>query len=357
MIDILTLMPKATLHYITNRFGHCGFRDDCELLSNIVRELGDDATQRLVETLQTAPATEAAETIGLLTLLAPEAVSKILPVRLSQWPRTSHDRTVRQLSSAPPDRRAELLVALYDSLDVLIRPLAIDEMGMSGRPECIPKLLELAENEATSGFTRVKAIEALGRLRGTAATTLLLHIMDARQLWRWQYPEELRVTSAQALMRIDANTAIDKLASCGFDRKDLVLEPTDPDPNVSVIRQRRYARVKLGRNLVATTINMRENFRMSIPELNLGGGVGSGERHLAPGSLLTFKIAHGVRNIKAQSIVRGARPQAMAFEFVEMDLEDRGRLRKLLMELGGLPLAAQATNRTRRRGRMAVSKN
>src|SRR5713101_7958722 len=357
MIDILALMPKATLQYITKRFGHSGFRDDCELLSEIVRGLGEDATQRLIETLQTAPASEAAETVGLLTLLAPEAVTKILPVRLSQWPRTSHDRTVRQLSSAPPERRAELLVALYDSLDVLIRPLAIDEMGMSGRPECIQKLLDLAGNEMTPGFTRVKAIEGLGRLRGTAATTLLLHIMEARQLWRWQYPEELRVASAQALMRIDANTAIDKLAPCGFDRKDLVLEPTDPDPNVSVIRQRRYARLKLGRNLVATTMNMRENFRISIPELNLGGGVGSGERHLAPGSLLTFKISHGVRNIKAQSIVRGARPQAMAFEFVEMDLEDRSRLRKLLMELGGLPLAAQATNRTRRRGRMAVSKN
>jgi hypothetical protein len=73
--------------------------------------------------------------------------------------------------------------------------------------------------------------------------------------------------------------------------------------------------------------------------------------------LLTLKIAVGVRHIKAQAIVRGARPQAMAFEFVEMDLEDRHRLRKLLMELGGLPLAAQATNRTRRRGRMAYSKN
>jgi len=357
MIDILALMPKATLHYVTSRFGHCGFRDDCELLSEIVRGLGDDATQRLVETLQTAPASEAAETVGLLTLLSPEAASKILPVRLSQWPRTAHDRTVRQLSSAPPERRAELLVALYESLDVLIRPLAIDEMGMSGRPECIPKILELAENEMTPGFTRVKAIEALGRLRGTAATPLLIRIMDARQLWRWQYPEELRVTSAQALMRIDANTGLDKLAPCGFDRKDLVLEPTDPDPNVSVIRQRRYARLKLGRNLVATTLNMRENFRLSIPELNLGGGVGTGERHLAPGSLLTLKIAAGVRHIKAQAIVRGARPQAMAFEFVDMDLEDRGRLRKLLMELGGLPLAAQATNRTRRRGRMAFSKN
>ncbi len=357
MIDILALMPKATLHYVTHRFGHCGFRDDCELLSEVVRGLGDDATQRLIETLQTAPASEAVETIGLLTLLAPDAVTKILPLRLSQWPRTSHDRTVRQLSSAPPERRAGLLVALLSSLDVMIRPLAIDEMGMSGRPECIPKLLELAENETTQGFTRVKAIEALGRLRATAASALLQHIMDARQLWRWHYPEELRIASAQALMRIDANIALDKLAPCGLDRKDLVLEPTDPDPNVSVIRQRRYARLKLSRNLIATTLNMRENFRLSIPELNLGGGIGAGERHLAPGSLLTMKIAHGVRNIKAQAIVRGARPQAMAFEFVEMELEERGRLRRLLMELGGLPLAAQVINRTRRRGRMAMSKN
>jgi hypothetical protein len=51
-----------------------------------------------------------------------------------------------------------------------------------------------------------------------------------------------------------------------------------------------------------------------------------------------------------------ARPQAMAFEFVDMDLEERSRLRKLLMELGGLPMAAQVMNRTRRRGRVAMLK-
>jgi hypothetical protein len=357
MIDILALMPKATLHYLTTRFGHCGFRDDCELLADIVRGLGDDATQRLEETLQTAPATEAAETVGLLTQLAPDAVAKVLPVRLSQWPRTAHDRTVRQLSSAPAQRRAQLLVALYDSLDVMIRPLAIDEMGMSGHPDCIPKLAELAQNEATPGFIRLKAIEAIGRLRASAAAPFLQHILDARQLWRWLYPEELRIVSAQALLRIDASLALGSLPGWALDRKDLVLEPTDPDPNVSVIRQRRYARVKLSRSLIATTLNMRENFRLSVPELNLGGGIGSGERHLAPGSLLTLKFSYGVRSIKAQAIVRGARPQAMAFEFVEMDVDERGRLRKLLMELGGLPLAAQVTNRARRRGRMALSKN
>jgi len=63
-----------------------------------------------------------------------------------------------------------------------------------------------------------------------------------------------------------------------------------------------------------------------------------------------------VRNIRAQAIVRGARPQAMAFEFVDMDLDERSRLRKLLLELGGLPQAANVTNRTRRQGRIAINR-
>ncbi|MGB2643868.1 MAG: HEAT repeat domain-containing protein [Candidatus Acidiferrum sp.] len=357
MTEILGLMPKATLHYVTSRFGHCGFREDCEVLSQIVRGLGEDSTQRLLEVLQTAPANEAAETIGLLSHFAPDAVEKILPVRLSQWPRSSHDRAVRQLSSAPPEQRAKLLVALYDSLDALIRPLALDEMGMSGEPECIPKLLELAQNDHTPQFHRLKALEALGRLRAAASTTTLQHILDARQVWRWVYPSELRIAAIQALMRLDPAMGLEKLNSSGLERKDLTLEPTDPEPHSSVMRQRRYARLKLSRNLIALTTNLRENFRLSIPELNLGGGIGSGERHLAPGSLLSLKFSQGVRHIKAQAIVRGARPQAMAFEFVDMDLEDRSKLRKLLMELGGIPQVAAVTNRSKRRGRVALSKN
>jgi len=357
MSEILGLMPKATLHYATNRFGHCGFREDCELLCDVVRGLGEDATQRLIETLQTAPAGEAAEAIGLLSQLSPESVEKILPLRLSQWPRSAHDRTVRQLSATPAEPRARLLVALYDSLDVMIRPLAIDEMGMSGEGACIPKLIELAQNDAIPGFTRVKAIEAIGRLRASAASALLQHILDTRQVWRWVYPNELRIAAAQALIRVDPSVGMEKVAASGIDRKELTLEPADPEANASVIRQRRYARLKLSRNLIAVTTNLRENFRLSIPEMNLGGGIGSGERHLAPGSLLSLKFSLGVRHIKAQAIVRGARPQAMAFEFVEMDLDERYRLRKLLLELGGLPMVAQVTNRTRRRGRVAISRN
>jgi len=356
LLDILSLMPKATVHYVMNRFGHSGFREDCDLLVQMVKQLGEDSINQLLDVLQSSPAAEAAEAIGILSQLAPEQVSRILPVRLSQWPRSAHDRTVRQLSAAPPEHRAALLVTLYDSLDLLIRPLAMDEMGMSGSHACIPKLIEIAESEANSGYIRLKAVEALGRLKATAATHLLVHFLDARQVWRWEYAAELRVAAAQAYSRIDPVVAMEKVAAGGIDRKELVLAPTDPEGSVSVIRQRRYARLKLSKNLTFYTTNLRENFKLVVPELNLGGGIGAGDRHLAPGSLLALKLTSGVRAIKAQAIVRGARPSAMAFEFVDMDLEDRARLRRLLLELGGLPQMASPGNRTRRRGRITIAK-
>ena len=354
MLEILNLMPGATLRYIVNRFAGCGFREDCELLGKIVQGLGEESVHSLEGTLQTAPAAEAVETVGLLCMLSSDFVEKVLPMRLAQWPRTAHDRVVRQVSAASPQNRAKLLVSSYDSLDMFIRPLAIDEMGMSGQPECIPLLLRLAAGDGIPGYTRLKAVEALGRLRAQGASGTLQHILEAKQVWRWGYPMELRIAAAQALMRIDPTVAFDRMAAGGLERRELTLEPTEPESGSSVVRQRRYARLKLSRNLAAVTTNLQNNFRLTIPEINLGGGLGASERHMAPGSLITLKISAGVRHIKAQAIVRGARQQAIAFEFVDMDLEDRLRLRKLLMESGAMPQVATVGNRSRRRGRPAL---
>ena len=354
LLDILALMPKATLQYVTTKFANCGFHEDCQLLGSVAAGLGEDAVQRMTDTLQNSPANEATEVVGLLTQLAPDAVERILPMRLAQWPRTSHDRTVRQLSSASPQERARLLVMLYDSLDPLIRPLALDEMGMSGRPECITKVVDLLQDDSTPGFTRIKAIEAAGRLRASGASPVLQKLLEAKQVWRWAYHSELRIAAAQALQKIEPALGMEKVAASGLDRRELVLEPMDPEPNAPVIRQRRYARLKLTKHVPAVTTNLRENLRLSIAELNMAGGIGAADRHLAPGCLLNLKISIGVRHIRAQAIVRGARPQATAFEFVEMDLDDRARLRKVLLELGGLPQPAQVTNRSRRQGRLAL---
>ncbi|HXY00296.1 MAG TPA: HEAT repeat domain-containing protein [Candidatus Limnocylindrales bacterium] len=356
LVEILALMPKATLHYVTNRFANCGFREDCELLGHLIGGLGDEAVQRLVDTLHTSPATEATEVIGLLSQLSPESVEKLLPARLAQWPRASHDRAVRQLSSTPAEPRGRLLVAVYDSLDPLIRPLAVDEMGMSGQTECIGKIVDLVRDDSTPGFIRIKAIEAAGRLRASAVSPALLQILESKQVWRWAYHTELRIAAAQALQKLEPAQAMERIAASGLDRRELVLEPTDPELNAPVIRQRRYARLKLSKHVPAVTTNLRENLRLNIAELNMGGGIGASDRHLAPGSLLTLKISHGVRNIRAQAIVRGARPQAMAFEIVDIELDERSRLRKLLLELGGLPQPSNVGNRSRRQSRVALTK-
>src|SRR5262245_15845017 len=151
LIDILLLMPKATLNYITNRFGHSGFRDDCELLAEVVRGLGEDAIHRLTETLQTASANEAGDVVGLLGQLDPDSVARILPVRLSQWPRSLHDRVIRQLCSVAHESRGVLLLSIFDALDNLIKPLALDEIGMTGLPSAIPTLLDLASSDGVPG--------------------------------------------------------------------------------------------------------------------------------------------------------------------------------------------------------------
>jgi hypothetical protein len=356
MIEILQCMPRATLYYISNRFGRCGFREDCALLANIVRHLGDQSIRSLEQTLETAPPSEAIETVGLLSLLTPDAVERVLPVRLAQWPRTAHDRAVRQLSAASADRRGRLLVTLFDSLDPFIQPLAVDEMGMTGHADCISKLLDILGDERKSEYLRLKAVEALGRLRAQAASVPLRQILDARQVWRWVYPTELRIAALQSLMRIDPVTALDKLANSGLERRELTFEPTDPEPGSSVIRQRRYARLKLSHPVTAATTLVRENFKIVVPELNLGGGFGISNRHVAPGTLLPLKFSGGGRAIKAQVLVRGARPQALAFEFVDIDLENRQRLRKMLLEVGIQPLDSTVGNRTNRRGRVALQK-
>jgi len=46
----------------------------------------------------------------------------------------------------------------------------------------------------------------------------------------------------------------------------------------------------------------------------------------------------------------------MAFEIVDIDLDDRSRMRKMLLELGGLPPPARVVNRARRQSRVALTK-
>src|SRR5271163_5165738 len=127
-----------------------------------------EGLENLRRLLRNGGPTEAIETLGILARLDPDLVEQILPERILGWKRTAHDRVVRQIASSGAPERGRLLLKLFDLLDALIRPLAVDEIGMSGEKSVDMRLLRIAEGDLPRGstdFLRLKAIEALGRLR------------------------------------------------------------------------------------------------------------------------------------------------------------------------------------------------
>jgi len=67
-------------------------------------------------------------------------------------------------------------------------------------------------------------------------------------------------------------------------------------------------------------------------EMSLGGGMGTRSDNLRVGSEANVEISVGVKKIRAQVLLRRARVNEIGFEFVNMDLDSRYRLRRVLVE-------------------------
>lgn len=351
LADLLRRMPAPASEHLAGRFSRSGFREDCDLLISMMEVLGPEGLQHLREQLRKGGPVEVTEAIGVLTRLDADLVVEVLPGRMSEWKRTTHDRVVRQISSSGGTERGRLLLTIFDSLDTLIRPLAIDEIGMSGEMGSDMRLLRLAEGDLPkdgTGYLRLKAIEALGRLRTGGAEVVLRKIAEARKAFRWANPSELRLVAVQAMEKIDPEWIRNFIPRSGLSVAELSIEPLDADPNSSAIRQRRYPRLRLERAVSGMTTNLKENCRLDIPELTLGGGVAICDQSLHPGSLVTMKLNTGQKPVKAQTIVRDANTQARAFELVEIDLDERAKLRKLLVQLGNIQKQSTPQDRSRR---------
>ena len=84
----------------------------------------------------------------------------------------------------------------------------------------------------------------------------------------------------------------------------------------------------------------------AISVLSLEGGLLSGDIQIPVGTEVTLKIPAGLRSISVQSVVRFVRAHEAGFEMVSMDLEDRTKLRRLLVSLnpeGTPPSQAEKT--------------
>lgn len=358
LADLLRRMPRPASEHLAARFTRSGFREDCQLLVSMMEVLGPAGLEHLRDQLRRGTTNEAIDAIGLLSRMDIETVKQVLPDRMKEWKRTAHDRVVRQIASSGATERGQLLLDLFDHLDALIRPLAVDEIGMSGEQSADMRLLRLAEGDLPKDGTeylRLKAIEALGRLRTSGAESVLRKVAEARKTFRWAHQSELRLVAAQAMEKIDAEWVRSFIPRSGLSVAEFSIEPLDADPESSAIRQRRYPRMRLEHSLPATTTNLKENCNLEIPEMTLGGGVAVCEQSLHPGSIVGLRLNPNQKGVKAQTIVRDANTQARAFEVVDIDLEERAKLRKLLVQLGNVQKQSTPKERTKRTTRTILS--
>jgi hypothetical protein len=332
---VLKMLPQTTMEQLATRFNRCTLRNDAEHVANLASDLGEEGVQYLRSTLRGGSISEAVEIVGLLCKLDARSVQVFLPARMKDFPRNSQDRVLRQISASGSAGRCRILLEVLDHLDPLVMPLAIDEIGVSGDREALGRLLTIVDGDLPAGggtYLRVKAVEALGRIHAPEAITALKRIVEAKKFLGWLQPQELRIAAIQALGRLDPGWAVAFLPQSGLDREDLALAPVALKPNSKYVRQRRHKRVRLTKPVLAVSTNLKEACSLQIKTASLSGGVATISRHLPPGTPVQLKFQLGLRNLQATALMRDYRAQDMAFEIVDITLEERSRLRRLLAD-------------------------
>ncbi len=335
LTGVLKLLPQTAMEQLSARFNRCTLREDAERVAALAREVGEEGLSHLRSTVRGGPVAEATEQVGLLCRLDPEWAELQLPPRLPDFPRIAQDRIVRQIAASGSPARCRILLAALEHLDPLVMSLAIDEIGLTGDREALGRLLTIANGDLSAGggpFLRVKAIEALGRISAPESIHALKQIVETKQMWRWVHPQELRITALQALAKLDPEWVREFQPKSGVEQADLAMPPLDAAPNSRFVRKRKYARVRFPKPISAVSTNLRENCRLEIKMASLNGGVAKIDRHVPPGTMVQIKLQLGLRSFAATAVMRDYRAQDMAFEIVDMGLEERTKFRHLLAE-------------------------
>ena len=335
LTGVLKQLPQTAMEQLATRFNRCQLREDLENVANLAQDLGEEALQYLRSTVRGGPPAEAVEMVGLLVRLDPTAAKVFLPTRIRDFPRAAQDRIVRQISACGAAGRSGLLLAILDFVEPIIMPLVVDEAGMSEEREALGRMLTLADGDLPAGaapFLRVKAIEALGRLKAPESANALKRILEARKLFGWVHPQEMRIAALQALEKLDPDWVKEFLPVSGIEAEDLRLAPLEVPQNSKFVRNRRHTRVKLQKPISAVSTNLKQNCHLDIRTASLSGGLATTSMHLAPGTQVTLKMQVGLRNLQATALMRDYRAQDMSFEFVDISMDERAKLRKLLLE-------------------------
>lgn len=271
-----------------------------------------------------------ATAIQLLASSDPKRLAGALPRALVSWEWSLQDLAATELMKwTNPPVVAATAKAFHTTLGEahsMVVPCMIDHLGLAHELGAVPMLLKIATGEHLALrdiYFRIKAIEALGRMRVSEAAGPLLQIIRQRNGLAHTEPAALRSAAEEALGLLENPPS---------SMRARIADGTRVKSGISHSRARRYLRVRLQPALPATITGARSgNARVRV--LALGGAFLETDMRLMAGDTMQLEFRAGIRKIQSTAVVRNIMTHGAGVEFVHLKAHDRERLRRIVSQL------------------------
>lgn len=296
-------------------------------MARLLRAIGPPTLGILETRLYEARRQRVVAAIKLLSAADPERLLRALPRALASWEWNLQDLAVSELARpanvATAASAAFVFSAILADAHPLVVPMMIDQIGVAQETSAVPLLMEIAAGKHSilgDQFVRIKAIEALGRLRAGEAADLLCRLAEHREGLTFAEPAGLRAAAEEALALIENRPSSARVRAV----YETLEQMTKPFPV-----HRRYVRVPLESPLAAHIEGLQAS-PVRVRTISLGGAYLESGRKLPVGDSIKVEIRAGLRKIHSTAVVRNLGPDGSGIEFVHMKDEDREKLRRLV---------------------------
>lgn len=299
-------------------------------MARVVRACGEPLLGALEIHLNDPRRQRAGTAIKLLTATEPQRLVGVLPRVLPAWDWNLQDLAIAELTrrdaTTKPVGVARAFAEVLPEAHPLVAPVMLDEIGLTGEISAVPLLCKVASGSLEplrDVFIRIKAIEALGRLRAASAAEMLRTLLRQRQGLVHTEPAGLRAAAEEALALIENHPSSARLRA-----KHEALTKA----SMSFGRPRRYFRIPLERPFAAR-IEGGLAAPARVRTISLGGAFLESNQRLVVGDHIQVDIRAGLRHIRSTAVVRNVSGSGGGVEFLHMPEDSRDRLRRVVRRL------------------------
>ncbi len=239
-----------------------------------------------------------ATAIHLLASADPKRLAGALPRALASWEWSLQDLAATELMKwmNPPvvAATAHAFLATLSEAHSMVVPCMIDHLGLAHETAALPTLLQIAAGEHLTLrdiYFRIKAVEAIGRMRVPEAAPPLLRIVRDRNGLAHDEPAALRSAAEEALALLENRPSTARARVQDSVRLKSVVANT---------RVRRYVRARVQPPILAAISGPRSG-SVRVRVIALGGAFLETEQRLLVGESVQLEIRNGLRKILSHS--------------------------------------------------------